>query len=83
MTTASKTCYRCHQSKPLPDFPTHPKMADGHLNLCRDCRKSADNAAYANRQGAKGKTVRPPTCSWLVALPLLAGSSHRKWRGTA
>jgi hypothetical protein len=119
----TKTCRQCHRTQPLSAFPTHKHMKDGHLNLCRVCKKAADSAAYAKRQATQvtaapianacagcarrgsPKSPKPPkqdrqaqygctkerpegaqerpTCSWLVALRLLAGSSHRKWRGTA
>lgn len=59
MNEHTKTCYCCHQTKPPAEFPTHPQMRDGHLNLCRPCKKDADNAAYATRQAAKGKTHQP------------------------
>jgi hypothetical protein len=54
----TKTCYRCHQTKPLSAFPKHRQMRDGHLNLCRDCKLAADHAHYARRQAAHGKTAR-------------------------
>ena len=34
-----KTCFKCHQEKPLTDFYKHPQMGDGHLNKCRDCAR--------------------------------------------
>ena len=36
----TKICRKCGRNLPLSDYYTHNAMADGHLNICKDCVKN-------------------------------------------
>lgn len=42
-----KTCKTCGHEKPLSAFYEHKGMADGYLNECKECRKTAMRKARA------------------------------------
>lgn len=41
-----KTCFKCGEIKELDQFYTHKRMADGHLNKCKECTKADTKQDY-------------------------------------
>lgn len=48
---SSKVCKACGVLKPLNEYYKHPKMADGHLNKCKECQK--ENSRQAREKNAE------------------------------
>lgn len=44
MTTTEKTCVECKKTLPMEAFYLQKKMADGHMNQCKDCKKAYEKA---------------------------------------
>lgn len=58
-----KICFKCGNLKGLDQFYKHPKMADGHLNKCKDCTKkdTVENYFKNNDYYKKYDAVRDAT----------------------
>lgn len=47
----TKVCFKCHRELPLQMFYKHPRMADGHLNKCKECTKKDVRDKYMDNIG--------------------------------
>lgn len=65
-----KICRRCGITKPITEFYPHATMRDGHLNVCRECKR-ADQRRYqqtpAGRETERRRNAKPERLKKLIA----------------
>ena len=74
----AKRCFKCRRILPLSEFYRHPRMADGHLNKCKDCtRLDVSKRRKANtrrcREYDRARSLRPERARQLA-------ERSRRWR---
>ncbi len=84
-----KTCFKCGQKKPLDEFYRHPRMADGHLNKCKECTKRdvAENYIARHEQYVRydhERSVLPhrrlAVKRYAAAHPEIINKGHQRYR---
>jgi hypothetical protein len=48
-----KECKKCGQEKELTEFYKHKRMADGYLNICKECKKKDAGKHYEENRETK------------------------------
>jgi len=53
-----KTCFKCLRELDISSFYAHPRMADGHLNKCKDCTRDDARKNYASDRAKRAEYER-------------------------
>lgn len=46
----TKTCTKCHETKPLGEFHNNKSRKDGKASHCKECKKEADKKSHRNHR---------------------------------
>jgi len=65
-----KVCRRCKNQKELSEFYKHKQMGDGHLNICKECKKSD----VSKRE----KTLREGNSDWIEQEKIRAREKYKR-----
>ena len=89
MSTPTKACFKCGTEKPLHDFYRHSRMADGHVNKCKECNKKdvRENRRmrldyyrkYDKKRYMESDERKASCCKYVKDHPEKAREYKRKW----
>lgn len=75
-----KICIRCGEEKPITEYYQHKGMADGHLNVCKECVKARIRKYWADGRGRECDKRRQQTESRKAWQREHSALQRKKWK---